>query len=101
LTAFENEYRKNSRKGRLAYVYSLASLGFTWALAYRLKFSAPMFLGTIVAGFAATHYAFRSMHSKSMKKNLNHYAEHIASKYPEIKYSSIKYVNSNQLHAKI
>lgn len=101
LVAFENEYRKDATKGRMAYIYSLASLGITWGLAYRYRFSTALFLGSLTAGFFATYSTIRFFNSKAMKKNLNHYAESIATKYPEVKFSLIEYVNSNDLHAKI
>ena len=99
---FEEEYKSLNNKNRFAYVISLGSVIGTWSLSYCYKFKFYSFLASSVFAYAATKYFLNQISTSRMKSNLSCVAETIAKKYPEIKYSKVKYVKSSQIsHTKL
>jgi hypothetical protein len=102
LDVYEDSYRSfNNKKRFLVYPAAAGALISAWAFSYakRLKFSS--FLGLSIGSFFLAHCGLSNYYNKSMKNQLNAYADSIAKKYPEIKYSRLHFVTSEELNQHI
>ncbi len=97
---FEEQLKVYNNKIRVSYLLSAGSVLGTWSLAYLYRFKFSSFLVSTVASFFAVHYGLSSLYSKSMKNSLNSYAQDVAKKYPQIKYSTVEYTKSSEITPK-
>lgn len=94
---FQEQFKKLNNRNRLSYVLSLGSFVGGWALAYRYRFTFGTFILTSIFSFVGAKLALDRYFNNNMIRNLNNYAETIAVKYPEIKYSKVEFVPSSQV----
>lgn len=97
---FEEQFKAYNNKVRFSYLISAGSLLGTWSLAYLYRFKFSTFVVSTLASFLAVQFSLSHFHSKSMKNSLNYYAQEVAEKYPQIKYSSVEYIKSSEITPK-
>jgi len=97
---FEEQFKVYNNKVRFSYILSAGSVLGTWSLAYSYRFKFSTFVVSTIASFLIAHTSLSHLHSKSMKNSLNFYAQEVAKKYPQIKYSSVEYIKSSEITPK-
>ena len=87
---------KTSLNRRLFLSYGLVggSALFAWSLSYKYSLKFTTFAAVTLGSFALVYKLTQNALLKSHKKSLNGFATDIATKYPEIKYATVHYVQS-------